>query len=1209
MYLDRRLWVFTAGVRGRIAASILLGLVAAASGVARLALLGWLLGKIFSGAEIGDLILPFILTTGVMLLRGVLEYSRTMVAHRTAAAVQVTLRKKLYDHVIALGPAHFGRERTGATLLTLIDGVEQLETYFGQYLPQLCVATLAPLGIFAFVAFLDLPLAGALFGFALFTLIAPTAFHRWDRRAAQARQKSYSAYGAEFLDSIQGLGTLKAFGQSTARARELAAKAQDLFRRTMWVLATNSLSRGITDGGIALGAALALGIGAWRVAEGEISIGVLLIVLMMGVEVFRPMRELRVLLHQGMLGQSAAEGLFKLLDAKPLVCEAEALSIEPSVARRATSGEAVLTPSLTFDNVIFSYPGGRLPAHQDLNFEIKAGERVGIVGSSGCGKSSIVRLMLRLYDPDRGRVLLGGKDLRDLSFAQIRDHFAVVHQDTYLFHGSAEENICFGNPNTSRVELEAAARAANAHGFISDLPQGYETVIGERGVRLSGGQRQRIAIARALLRDAPFLVLDEALSAVDAENEAVIQQALDRLMKDRTVLILAHRLSSVVKADRILVLKDGALVESGRHGELMAAQGTYYRLMAAQVTESTAVISEPKEVPERVMVPLEDRQVAELQPANEILRAGHMGWGRATALLLRQIWPLRGRVGLAFTLGVARVVALIGVGVLSAFVVVAVRQGEPFGGLLIALYILAPFAGILHWLESWVAHDMAFRLLTEMRIALFDKLNALAPAYLLRRRSGDLVAMATQDIENVEYFFAHTVAPAFVALLVPGAVFAALLVYGWPMALALAPFLILIALSPFLMRKRVDQLASQAREAQGELNAHVVDTLQGLAEILAFRQEAQRGKQFIDLVRRHHALRLPFFSDLTLQTALVETVTGLGGLAVVIVGSVLVSDGDLERTMLPLLTLLAMAAFLPISEIANIGRQLADTLGGTRRLHAVHSEPVAVEDGLGVAPQKNSGVGASLTLENVFFTYPGINAAALRAVNVSLAAGQTLALVGPSGAGKTTLAHLLMRFWDPQSGKVCLDGHNLKDWRLDDLRSHIALVAQDTYLFNDTIRANILIARPEASEAEVAVAIRSASLDDFTAGLPDGLDTLVGERGARLSGGQRQRIAIARAFLKDAPVLILDEATSHLDALNEQSVRHALDELMATRTTMVIAHRLSTVRDADQIVVMDDGCVVENGNHDELVAKGGLYAQLVARQLAGGAIAEGSATD
>jgi ATP-binding cassette subfamily C protein CydCD len=1213
MYFDRRLWVFTEGVRGRIGFGIFLGLLAAAAGVARLALLGWLLAKIFAGAAIADLILPGLVTAGVMLLRGVLEYSRAMVAHRTAAHVQVALRERLYSHVIALGPAHFGRQRGGAALLTLIDGVEQLETYFGQYLPQLCVAAVAPFGIFAFVAFLDLPLAGALFGFALFTLIAPTAFHRWDRRAARARQSAYAAYGAEFLDSVQGLATLKSFGQSTARARELAAKAQDLFKRTMWVLATNSLSRGITDGGIALGAALALGIGAWRVANGDLGIGVLLIVLMMGVEIFRPMRELRVLLHQGMLGQSAAEGLFALLDAKPAVRETA-----------DTRGDAALQPTLGFEGVDFSYPGGRRAAHRDLSFTIKAGERVGIVGPSGCGKSTIVRLLLRFHDPDRGRILLGGRDLRDLSFAQIREHFAVVHQDTYLFHGTAAENIRFGNPEASCAELEAAARAANAHGFIRHLPQGYDTVIGERGVRLSGGQCQRIAIARALLRDAPFLVLDEALSAVDAENEAVIGQALNRLMKGRTVLILAHRLSSVIDADRILVLRDGHLVESGRHGELMAANGVYHQLMAAQAEESAAGARAPIVAPivapigapiaardraEKFAEPREDRRAAELQPADEILRAGDMSWARAAALLLRLVWPLRHRVGLAFILGVARVAALIGVGVLSAFVVAAVRGGEPFDTLLIALYVLAPFAGILHWLESWVAHDMAFRLLTDMRIALFSKLDALAPAYLLRRRSGDLVAMATQDIENVEYFFAHTVAPAFVALLVPAAVIAALLIHGWPLALALAPFLALIALSPFLMRKRVDALASRAREAQGELNAHSLDTLQGLAEILAFRQEARRGKQFIDRVRRHHALRLPFFRDLTLQTALVETATGLGGLAVVITGAALVSAGDLDRTLLPLLTLLAMAAFLPISEIANIGRQLADTLGGTRRLHAVHSEPVVIRDGLGIKSPVGPGVadaaprggGANLTLENVRFTYPGITAPALDGITLSLAAGQTLALVGPSGAGKTTLAHLLMRFWDPQEGTVRLDGHDLRDWRLDDLRGRIALVAQDTYLFNDTIRANILIARPEASDEEVAAAVRRAALEDFIAALPDGLDTSVGERGARLSGGQRQRIAIARAFLKDAPVLILDEATSHLDALNEQAVRRALDELMAARTTIVIAHRLSTVRGADHIVVLDEGRVIEQGDHAALLATGGLYASLVARQLAGAA--------
>jgi ATP-binding cassette subfamily C protein CydCD len=443
------------------------------------------------------------------------------------------------------------------------------------------------------------------------------------------------------------------------------------------------------------------------------------------------------------------------------------------------------------------------------------------------------------------------------------------------------------------------------------------------------------------------------------------------------------------------------------------------------------------------------------------------------------------------------------------------------------------------------------------------------------------------------------VAPAFVAALVPGVVVATLFTFGWQMAVALLPFLGAVALSPFFMRKRIDRLGSRAREMLGELNAFSVDTIQGLYEIAAFQRERDRGHAFIERVERHHRIRLPFFRDLTIQTAFLEAATGLGGLVVIVTGVTLVNDGTLDRAMLPMLSLLAMAAFLPISEIANVGRQLADTLGATRRLYAVEHEDVPVTDGPGVP--KSTGGGARLELENVEFSYFGGNRKALSGVSVIVPAGGTVALVGASGAGKSTLAHLLMRFWDPDCGVVRMDGHDLRDFELDDLRARIALVAQDTYLFNDTLGANIRIARPNASDAEVVDALRRAALADFVDSLPDGLDTRVGERGMRLSGGQRQRVAIARAFLKDAPVLILDEATSHLDAVNEQAVRGALDALMADRTTVIVAHRLSTIRNADLIVVMAAGRVVESGKHAELLAQGGSYARLVARQIASAA--------
>jgi ATP-binding cassette subfamily C protein CydCD len=514
-------------------------------------------------------------------------------------------------------------------------------------------------------------------------------------------------------------------------------------------------------------------------------------------------------------------------------------------------------------------------------------------------------------------------------------------------------------------------------------------------------------------------------------------------------------------------------------------------------------------------------------------------------------------------------------------------------------------------MESWVAHDMAFRLLAELRIALYRQLDRLAPAYLLLRRSGDLVAMATHDVELVEYFFAHTVAPAFVAVLVPAAVLLTLLAYGWQMAAALLPFLAVVALSPFALRRRIDRLGSQAREALGRLNAHAVDTVQGLTELVAFQQTERRRAAFRELIGAHQRLRVPFFSDLTMQMAALEVATGLGGLAIVVVGTGLVGAGRLDSATLPLLTLLGMAAFLPVSEIANIGRQLADTLGATRRLYAVHHEPVPVRDGPGVSTVTRSSGGAArapaLELAGVAFTYERMRRPALRDVTFAVPAGRTVALVGPSGAGKTTTAHLLMRFWDPQQGVVRLDGHDLRDYRLDELRRRIALVTQDTYLFHDTLLANIRIARPEADEAQVIAAVEQAALTEFVAALPDGLETPVGERGVRLSGGQRQRVAIARAFLKDAPVVVLDEATSHLDAVSEKLVHRALEQLMRHRTTLVIAHRLSTVRGADGIVVLDAGRVVESGTHDELLRAGGLYAHLVARQLAG-AVAPGVRT-
>lgn len=1173
MYFDRRLWAMMAGLRLRVAGAVALGLLGMGFGILRFVFLGRVLALALKGAPWPGIAIAAVATGLCILLRAGLDHARAVLAQETAGRVQAALRARLFDRIAELGPAWFGAERTGGVMLAVIDGVEQLQTFFGAYLPQLIIAGCAPLVIFAILAWWDVPTAAVMLLAAIATMALPMLIHNADRRAARARAAAFKSFGEEFLDAVQGLPTLKAFGQSGAFAAKLAQRARALSDSTFWVLALGLLTRFFTDLGTGLGAAAAVVLGAWRVRHGDMSLEALLIVLMAGTEIFRPLRDLRAVLHQGMVGQSAATAVHALLDA------------QSDMPRRQAPRIDALVPSIRFDAVGFAYPGRRGDAHADLSFSIAAGETVGIVGPSGAGKSTILRLLLGEAAPQRGSIRIGGHDLARLDPEQVRSMIAIVAQDTTLFDGSIADNLRLGRPDATEAEMIEAARAANAHDFIAALPQAYRTRIGERGASLSGGQRQRIAIARAVLRDAPILILDEALSSVDAENEVTIQQALDRLMQGRTTLILAHRLSSVIGADRILVLDHGRVAESGTHAELIARPGMYRRLMGPQLGTQApgADMPAPAAAPGRAEAGPAARPLAE--------EAATVGWAATIRSLMGFIRPWRTKLILTILCGIGRVAAFIGVSALGALVIAAIAGGRGTLWLSVALLIAAPIAALLHWLESWLAHDMAYRLLAEMRIALFAKLDRLAPAYLLRRRAGDLVALATQDVETVEYFYAHTVAPAFVAVLIPAGVLAVLGLIAWPLALVLLPFLAWAGFAPLFARREIDRLGGEARGALGLLGAHLTETIQGLAELTAFQALGRRREAFLGDIAAYQGKRQALLGDLSRQTAGLEVATAFGGLAVALLGTMLSAHGWFAHAWLPLLVLLSVAAFMPVAEISQVGRQLADTIASTRRLHVVHAEPDAIADGTAAVPAT-----AEVRFDAVRFAYPGRIAPALDGVSFTMRAGSTVALVGASGAGKSTIANLLLRFWDPDTGRITLGGSDLRALRLDDLRRHIALVAQDTYLFNDTLEANIRLAGNDASEADLRRAIDRAALGDFVDRLPHGLATRVGERGVQLSGGQRQRVAIARAFLKDAPLLILDEATSHLDTISEQQIRAALDELMAERTSLIIAHRLSTIQSADTILVMEGGRIVEAGTHAALVAARGAYARLVAHQ-------------
>ena len=1187
MYLDRRLLTHTRGVRARIAAAAALGLCAVTAGISRLAFSGLIIAGVLTGAAFSSLVPYLAAVAGFIALRALFQYLRDMVSQETAARVKEGLHDKLYRHALDLGPGHFNQERTGDVLVSLGEGVEQLQVFYGQFLPQMVVAGVAPVLIFFLMASFDLVIGLIFVVFALLTLVVTPLFMLLTEESSRRRRTSYGAFNADFLDSIQGIATLKIFGRSRSQGEHLASRARHLYRTTIGLLATNMVSVGVTTFGILGGTACALGWGALKVSAGELEVRSLIVILIMGAEIFRPMRELMILYHQGINAMAAAEGIFELLAAPVTVRE-------PAAAEAAAG--ASFEPEIRFEDVSFAYQEGSRPALRDVSLELRAGEKLGVVGPSGAGKSTLVSLMLRFADPQEGRVLLGGRDIRAIPLAVLRRHIAVVAQDMYLFYGTIADNLRMAKPEATAEEIEAAARAANIHQFIAGLSEGYDTLVGERGVRLSGGERQRIAIARAILKDAPILVLDEALSSVDAQSEAVINEALRKLMEGRTTLIIAHRLSSVIHADRILVLERGRVVETGSHGALLESGGTYARLMAAQAQAGDAEALAELEAPATAAAAAAEPEAA---PAARTVNAqAPLSAFTVLRRLAELVRPFLRKLAVSFSAGVLFQASVVGAGAASALLVGQLIRGDDIAFQLILLGSMVGLASVLSWADCWLPHDLAYQLLAEMRIDFYNTLDPLAPAYLARRRSGDLVSIAGADVETVELFFAHTITPAFIAVVVPAGILMVLGAVGWPLMLALAPFLVLLAASPFLAQKRSDRLGGAVRRDLGHLNAHLVDSIQGMREVVSFGHEKHQVAAVLANSLRLAKAQLAFHKDQALQASFNEAVTGLGALAVLSTGVWLVGQLEMDRALLPLASVLALLAFGPITDVARTVKELMETLESGRRVFEVKDEPVPVRDGAGVpALAANGHTPPAIRFDHVNFGYDAGNGLALRDVCLDVEPGQTVALVGPSGAGKSTCAHLLLRFWDPAAGAVRLADRDLREFTLDHLRAQVSLVSQDTYLFNTSLRDNIRLGRPDASQEEVEQAAGLAHIHRFISRLPEGYDTVVGERGVQLSGGQRQRIAIARALLKDAPVLILDEATSHLDAINEELIHQAVDRLVQGRTTLVIAHRLSTIRNADRIVVLDSGGIAEQGTHDDLLRTNGLYANLVMTQL------------